>query len=91
MAALFKDLIKPMYSLGKNTFTIKFEKDTKDLDFKKAVIDYLNSIGINCCATGERLGAFSLLNIEGKPYTLEKRYITNESAYLSEVAVLVEK
>ncbi|WP_297521411.1 hypothetical protein [uncultured Clostridium sp.] len=93
MATLFKDLIKPMYSIGKETFTIKFDKETsiKRNNFKETVVTYLNSIGMTCNDNGETYGAFPLIYLDGKLYLLEKRYITTDSNYLSEVAILIEK
>ncbi|MGL5576866.1 MAG: hypothetical protein ACRDCW_15110 [Sarcina sp.] len=92
MAVLFKDLIKPMYSIGKETFTIKFDDEhhNKKIDFKNAVIAYLTSIGIICEDNGETCGNFPLIKLDGKPYLLEKRFIT-ESKNLSEVAILIER
>ncbi|MGL4759948.1 MAG: hypothetical protein ACRC6T_00900 [Sarcina sp.] len=93
MGTLFKDLIKPMYSIGKETFTIKFDKEysNKKIDFKEAVVIYLRSIGIICEDNGEKYGNFPLLRLDGKTYLLEQRYITTESKYLSEVAILIER
>ncbi|MGL4990809.1 MAG: hypothetical protein ACRC57_06540 [Sarcina sp.] len=95
MAALFKDLIKPMYSIGKETFSIKFDSiDSNSYNaknFSNAVISYLTSIGKSCEDSGKKYGNFPLLSIDGKNYLLERRLITTESKYLSEVAVLIEK
>ena len=93
MTTLFKNLIKPMYSIGKETFTIKFDASytSKKIDFKKSVIDYLNSIGKVCFDSGEKYGNFPLINLDGKSYLLEKRYLTTESVELSEIAILIEK
>ena len=93
MATLFKDLIKPMYSIGKETFTIKFDKEysKKKIDFKESVVIYLRSIGIICEDNNEKCGNFPLLKLDGKTYLLERRYITTESKYLSEVAILIER
>lgn len=95
MAALFKDLIKPMYSIGKETFTIKFDSANSNFynatNFSKAVVSYLNSIGMICEDSGKKHGNFPLINLDGKSYLLERRFITTESKYLSEVAILIEK
>lgn len=96
MAALFKNLIKPMYSIGKETFTIKFESEKTNfynspINFTKAVVSYLNSIGMTCNDIGKKYGNFPIIDIDGKHYLLEKRFITTESNYLSEVAILIEK
>ena len=93
MTVLFKNLIKPMYSIGKETFTIKFDTNhlNPKIDFNNSVVTYLNSIGKVCFDSGEKHGNFPLINLDGKSYLLEKRYLTNESFELSEVAILIEK
>lgn len=92
MATLFKDLIKPMYSIGKETLTIKFDNEhyNKKIDFKNAVVAYLTSIGIMCEDNGETYGNFPLIKLDGKSYLLERRFIT-ESKNMSEVAILIER
>lgn len=93
MTTLFKNLIKPMYSIGKETFTIKFDDDysSKRLSFNESVVAYLNSIGKSCFDSGKKHGNFPLINLDGKSYLLEKRYVATESFDLSEVAILIEK
>ena len=92
MASLFKNLIKPMYSIGKETFTIKFDNEhfNKKVDFKYAVVTYLTSIGMMCEDNGETYGNFPLIKLNGKSYLLERRFIT-ENKKLLEVAILIEK
>ncbi|WP_297439350.1 hypothetical protein [uncultured Clostridium sp.] len=93
MTTLFKNLIKPMYSIGKETLTIKFDINhtNKKTGFNESVVTYLNSIGKVCFDSGEKYGNFPLINLDGKSYLLEKRYLTNESFELSEIAILIEK
>lgn len=92
LAALFKNLIKPMYSIGRETFTIKFDNEhfSKKVDFKSAVITYLTSIGMLCEDNGETYGNFPMIKLNGKHYLLERRFIT-ENKKLLEVAILIEK
>lgn len=92
MVALFKNLIKPMYSIGKETFTIKFDNEhfNKNVDFKSAVITYLTSIGMICEDNGETYGKFPLIKLNGKYYLLERRFLP-ENKKLLEIAILIEK
>lgn len=92
MAALFRDLIKPMYSLGKDTLTIQLDSSYISLiDFKKAVVDYLNTIGMTCNDTNKKHGSFDIVELDGKQYLFEKRFLPSSKTKLSEVAVLIEK
>ncbi|MGL5616069.1 MAG: hypothetical protein ACRDD2_07575 [Sarcina sp.] len=93
MANIFKNLIKPMFSHGKETLTVQLDSNyTRSSELKEAVVNYLNTTGFNCLDKGETLGSFHLLELEGKPYIFENRFLScGSTKELSQVAVLIER
>lgn len=92
MAFLFRNSIRPMYSLGKNTLTVQLDSTYINIvDFRKAVVSYLNNIGITCTDTNKKHGCFDILELDGKQYLFEKRFLPSSKKKSSEIAILVEK
>lgn len=93
MANIFKNLIKPMFSHGKETLTVQLDKSyTKSSELKTAVVEYLNTVGVCCLDTGKKIGSFHLLELNGKTYIFENRFLTCGTAKEpSQVAVLIER
>lgn len=55
MANIFKNLIKPMFSHGKETLTVQLDNSyTKSSELKTAVVEYLNTVGVCCLDTGKK-------------------------------------
>lgn len=90
---IFKNLIKPMFSHGKETLTVQLDKSySRSSELKNAVVEYLNTTGSKCFDTGKKLGAFHLLELDGKSYIFENRFLTYGTTKApSQVAVLIER